>query len=266
LPLGLQLYTLGDAANKDIDGTLRKIRRIGYKTVELAGFHGHPPAVLRASADRAGLRFTSVHIAAKADDGSPGLDRDLAYLAADVHRLGASTVVMPGPILRSAGDGEITATLDDWKRTAAFLNEKGEVLRREGLLLGYHNHNLEFAPVAATTGFDVLVEETDPHLVTLEMDAGWVRAAGLDPIELLKRYPERFRLMHVKEIRASTRPNFEFLMDSTEVGRGIIDWRRVIPAAYAAGVREYFVEQEGPFETDRFTAIGDSFKFLDAMR
>ena len=132
-------------------------------------------------------------------------------------------------------------------------------------MLAYHNHNLEFAPVDGTTGFDILARETDPQRVIFEMDAGWVRAAGLDPVVLLNRYPGRFRLMHVKDISASTHVNFKLSMDSTEVGHGIIDWRRVIAAAYKAGVTQYFVEQEPPFKKDRFASIADSFAFLSSM-
>jgi sugar phosphate isomerase/epimerase len=265
LPIGLQLYTLGEIANSDLDGSLTKVARIGFKTIELAGFRTDQPTSIRAAADHAGLHITSVHLGSVAGDGYPGLGDDPGQLAASIHTLGATVVVLPGPLLRYSGDKPLPATLDDWKRTAAFLNERGGALRREGLLLGYHNHNPEFAPVEGTTGFEVIARETDRKLVTLEMDAGWVRAAGLDPVALLNRYAGRFRLMHVKDISASTHVNFEWSMESTEVGHGIIDWPRVIAAAYKAGVTQYFVEQEPPSMKDRFASIADSFAFLSSM-
>lgn len=265
LPIGLQLYTLGEIANSDLGGTLTKVARIGFKTIELAGFRTNQRTSIRAAADQAGIRVTSVHLGPEARDGYVGLSDDLGQLAASIHTLGATVVVLPGPLLRYSGGKPPTTTLDDWKRTAAFLNERGAGLRREGLLLAYHNHNPEFAPIEGTTGFDIIARETDPKLVIFEMDAGWVRAAGLDPVALLSRYHARFRLMHVKDISASTSVNFEWSMESTEVGHGIIDWPRVISAAYKAGVTQYFVEQEPPFKKDRFASIADSFNFLSSM-
>ncbi len=263
LPIGLQLYTVGDATTNDLDGTFSKVARIGFKTVELAGFYDREPSALRAAADRVGLRLTSIHIGT---GGSKlALDGDIAALAASVHALGATTVVLPIPLLRVEADKMVPPTVDDWNRTAAFLNEKGEALRREGLRLGYHNHNVEFAPISDTTGFDIIVRGTDPSLVTFEMDVGWVCTAGLDPVDLLGRYPGRFRLMHVKDIAPSTRKNFAFSIVATEVGRGIVDWRRIVPAARKAGVQQYFVEQDPPFDKDRFQSIADSFTFLSSM-
>ena len=276
LPIGLQLYTVGDFAGSDLDGTLKKIAGIGYKSIELAGFHGHTASEVRASADKAGLKLTSIHIGGQARGDAPSLSGDLARLAADVHTLGATDIVMPFFIIpermpTKGADEPFPAyikrilgqmTVDDWKRNAAFLNEKSVSLKREGLRLGYHNHNCEFAPVGNTTGFDIIASETDPNSVALEMDVGWVRAAGLDPLAVLKRYPKRFQLMHVKDVRASTQSNFVLTQDPTEVGRGIIDWKTLLPAAYAAGVRKFFVEQEPPFEKDKFAAIADSYKFL----
>ena len=265
LPIGLQLYTLGEIVNTDLDGALAKVARIGFKTIELARYRTDQAPAIRAAADRTALRITSVHLGVRGQDGYPGIGDDAGQLAASIHALGATMVVLPDPVLRYSGNKALLATLDDWKRTASFLNERGDALRREGLLLAYHNHNPEFAPVEGTTGFDVIARETDRKLVTFEMDAGWVRAAGLDPVALLNRYAGRFRLMHLKDVSASTRVNFELSMDSTEVGHGIIDWPRLIAAAYKAGVTQYFVEQEPPFRKDRFDSIADSFAFLSSM-
>jgi len=275
IPIGLQLYTLADTAKTDLNGTLKKVADVGYQAIELAGFHGHKPAEIRAAADRVGLKLTSIHIGGQGRGSDPSLSGDLARLAADVHAVGATDVVMPFFViperLQPKPDAESfhayierimgQLTVDDWKRNAAFLNEKNAVLKREGLRLGFHNHNCEFMPVGKTTGFDIIASETDPSVV-LEIDVGWVQAAGLDPVDVLKRYPKRFQLMHVKDVRASTRPNFVLSQDPTEVGRGIVDWKKLLPAAYAAGVRKFFVEQEPPFEKDRFAAIADSYKFL----
>jgi sugar phosphate isomerase/epimerase len=276
LPVGLQLYTVGDAIRKDLDGSLAKIAAIGYHVVEPASYHGYTPQQLREAADRHGLKCTSIHIGAQTSGGNPGLDGDLPRLAADLHLLGVTDVVMPmfttperfgGPKqgeAYAAYMGRVSAglTVDDWKRTAAFLNEKGAALRSEGLRLGYHNHNPEFAPLAGTTGLEILLAETSPEAVVFEMDVGWVAAAGVDPVALLRKHGKRFQLMHVKDVQASTKPNYVLQQDPTEVGSGRLDWQRLLPAAFEAGVRKFYVEQEPPFKMDRFDAIDKSRRFL----
>jgi len=275
LPVGIQLYTVSGEAARDLDGTFARLAAIGFRTIELAGYHGHTPATLRAAADKAGLRFTSIHMAATTQGRVTGLDGDPARTAAELRVLGIEDVVLPimafppnerpqvGEAIQ-AYIARITAAggTDLWKRTAAFLNERGAAVRREGLRLGYHNHNLEFAPVDGRTGFEILMTETDPGLVSFEMDAGWVAAAGLDPVALLRRYPHRFRQMHVKDILASTVRNFALKQDPTEVGSGIIPWQTLVPAAYAAGIRQFYVEQEPPFTGSRLDAVAKSFAYL----
>jgi sugar phosphate isomerase/epimerase len=166
--------------------------------------------------------------------------------------------------LRQAGP---QMTADDWKWNADFLNEKAAVLKKAGLATGYHNHNFEFAPLkdakgGATNGMEILLNGTDPSLVTFEMDVGWVTAAGQDPFALLKKHPGRFTLMHVKDVKASTKPNFVLQQDPTEVGGGMIDWPKLLPAAYAAGVRGFFYEQEAPFAHARLESAKISFDYL----
>ena len=156
--------------------------------------------------------------------------------------------------------GEMTA--DDWKMNADFLNQKGAVLKKAGIRTGYHNHNFEFAPVGSTTGMDILLKGTDPALVTFEMDIGWVAAAGLDPIALLAKHKGRFSLAHVKDIKADTKANFALAMDPTEIGAGKLDWKKLLPAAYAAGVRGFYVEQEPPFTRPRIEAAKLSYDYL----
>jgi sugar phosphate isomerase/epimerase len=279
LPIGLQLYTVGDAARKNIDDTLARVAKIGYRTVELAGYHGQSVQALRATANKHGLKFTSIHVGATGRPGEPGLDQDLPKLAADLHALGVTDVVMPMfPIPERLGGqkpGEnflayiqrVTAALtrDDWQRTADLLNDRGAKLRAEGLRLGYHNHNPEFAPVGNTTGMEVLLSGTTADQVSFELDVGWVAAAGVDPVALLKRHGRRFQLMHVKDIKPSTQPNFALQQDPTEVGSGKLPWPTLLPAAFNAGVRKFYVEQEPPFAGDRFEAIGKSLAFLKSF-
>ena len=276
LPIGVQLYSLGPELAADLDRQLAVLAAIGFKTVELAGFLGRTPKALRAAFDRAGLACPSAHIkfgAAAATGAEPGLTDDLGPLAEAMHVIGAGTVIMPFSIMPKPVPGQPATppqaafgmTADDWKHTADFLNAKGEALKAYGLKLGYHNHNPEFAPLGETFGLEILLRNTDPDRVLFEMDAGWVLAAGRDPVELLRAHPGRFRLMHVKDLKATTRPNFAVHMDPADVGQGVGDWAKILPAAYDAGVRGFFIEQEPPFARSRLESMKTGFDYLSQL-
>lgn len=269
LPVGIQLYSLGPDLAKELDAQLATVAKIGFKSVELAGYLGRTPAELRAAFDKAGLICPSAHIAPK---GPSGFSGDLSKHADEMHVIGVKSVMMPifyipdrlGADLRQAG---VQMTADDWKWNADFLNEKAAVLKKSGITAGYHNHNFEFAPLkdakgADTNGMEILLNGTDPSLVTFEMDAGWVTAAGHDPLALLKAHPGRFTQMHVKDVKATTNTNFELKQDPTEVGSGMIDWKKLLPAAYAAGVRGFYYEQEPPFAHARLESAKISYDYL----
>ncbi|WP_372786942.1 sugar phosphate isomerase/epimerase family protein [Phenylobacterium sp.] len=279
LPIGLQLYTLGDALKADLDGQLGQVARIGYRTVEMAGYLGRTPVELRAAFDKAGLACTSSHVQGKSTGPDPSF-ADLDRLIADAHVIGIKHIVMPMfsipahvDMAPKAGEdrravlarlaAQITA--DDWKATADFLNTKGRALKAAGLTTGYHNHNVEFAPSGGSTGLDILLANTDPALVQFEMDVGWVVAAGADPLALMKAHPGRFKMMHVKDVKATTKSNFAFQQDPAEVGSGIIDWKRLLAASYAAGVRDFFVEQEPPFAKPRMESVKINFDYLNTV-
>lgn len=263
-PVGIQLYSLGPDLAKELDAQLATVAKIGFKSVELAGYLGRTPAELRASFDKAGLVCPSAHISPKGPNGFSG---DLNKLADELHVIGVKSAIMPiqyipdrlGNDLRAAGP---QMTADDWKWNADFLNEKAAVLKKAGIVSGYHNHNFEFAPLGNTTGMDILLKGTDPNLVTFEMDVGWVTAAGHDPLALLKAHPGRFTQMHVKDVKATTKTNFELKQDPTEVGSGMIDWKKLLPAAYAAGIRGFYYEQEPPFAHPRLESAKISYDYL----
>jgi sugar phosphate isomerase/epimerase len=277
LPIGLQLYTLGDAPDKDLEGTLQAVAKIGYRTVEGVGYMNHTAAEFRAALDRAGLTCPSTHVPLQAGSGGgPSLADDVGALAADMHRLGVKYVVVPMlsvpqrlGLQRAGEDGSAywervskEMTAEDWRHVAAQLNEKGAALKREGLKLGYHNHNVELTRLGSKTPLDLLIENTDPGLVWFEMDAGWVAAGGLEPIPLLRAHPHRFRLMHIKDLKASTVFNAALRMDPANVGSGTLDWKAILPVAYEAGVRYYYVEQEPPFAEPRMQAARTDYDYL----
>ena len=279
LPIGLQLYTLGGDLRADVDGMLGQVAKIGYRSVELAGYLGKSPKELRASFDKAGLKATSSHVQAEGSGVEPTLAQ-IDRVIADSHVLGVEHIVLPSVPMPAHVDarpkpgeglGERFArvygqlTVDDWKAVADLLNAKGKALKAAGLTMGYHNHNAEFMPLGGTFPLEILLKNTDPKLVSFEMDVGWVMAAGKDPFALMKAHKGRFTQMHVKDIKATTKPNFAFQQDPTEVGSGIIPWVKLLPAAYAEGVRGFFVEQEPPFVRPRIEAAKLCFDYLDKV-
>lgn len=276
LPIGLQVYTLGNVT--DLDKTFAEIAAIGYRELELPNLYGKQPAEIAAAAKRAGLTIGSVHVPLASGTGLV-FGAEPAKLADMLGTLGAKWAVaplMPLPanmrplpgedfpkaIARSvAAEGETI-----WKKAAAQLNEKGAALRPLGIGVAYHNHNIEFAPIGNTTGWNILVGETDPRLVSFEVDLGWVTAGGNDPVAFLRRHRGRIKLLHVKDVAAGSPTNFTIAMNPTEVGSGTQPWARLLPAAYDAGVRHFYVEQEPPFAIPRIEAARRSYTYLAALK
>ncbi|WP_298199601.1 sugar phosphate isomerase/epimerase [Novosphingobium sp.] len=276
-PLGVQLYALGDAPRTDLPGTLRRLAAMGYRDFELPGFYGRPAKDLRADADAVGVRFGSIHLSMpeRTPPGSPSLMSSPQELADTLGALGVTQAVLPMPLLperltfppggdpRAAFVAAVEAGgLDMWKRLAALLNERAAALKPFGISLGYHNHNMEFRPQDGTTGWDVLLGELDPRLVFIELDLGWAAAGGRNVIAELRRLKGRVRMVHVKDIKASTPTNYALQQDPAEVGLGRLNWRAILPACVAAGVEHYYVEQEPPFTRDRFASMQISADFL----
>jgi sugar phosphate isomerase/epimerase len=280
LPVGIQVYSLGDLPRTDLDGTMKQVAAAGYRTLELAGYLGKTPAQLRASFDAAGLACPSAHVGMRAGTAEePGLFGDMGKLAADMHVLGVKTVIAPSfnpptdivipgndPGARGMARIAKAMTADHWKRLGAQLTEIGGKLKAQGLAFGYHNHNVEFVPVANSTGHDLMLASTDPRLVSFELDIGWAAAAGKDPAAVFAKNPGRYRAAHMKDVKPSTVPNYELKMDPTEVGSGKLNWAQILPAAYKAGVRNFFVEQEPPFEFPRLVSAQKCYAYLSTLK
>ena len=281
LPIGLQVYTLGDEAGKDIDATFAAVAGMGYREIELPGLLGHEPTALAAAAKRADLQISSIHLPVMPMGGPAGLSlaSDPASLADALGALGAQWAVAPILLLPAdfrpqAGESiadsisrSVAAAGEDiWKKTAALLNEKAHVLKPLGIKVGYHNHNLEFAPIGTTNGWDILWQETQADLVHFEVDIGWVATAGHDPVDFLRGTQGRVKLMHVKDVAADNPSGFGITMSPAEVGSGKLDWARILPEAWRSGVRHFFVEQEPPFRIERMEAARLSHAYLAALQ
>src|SRR5688572_7390537 len=196
-PIGLQLYTVRDQASKDLLGTLKQLQTIGYREVETAGFYGKSGKEMRKLLADHGMTAPSAH------SSMGDIQKDMQKLVDGAAEVGAKYFVcafpaLPGNKPPSAAIAK-EITLDDWKWNAEQLNKLGEVAKKAGLQAGYHNHNMEFRTFNGVTAFDHLLKLTDPKLVTIELDLGWVVTAGLDPAKYIKQHADRISLLHVKD-------------------------------------------------------------------
>jgi sugar phosphate isomerase/epimerase len=241
VPIGLQLYSVRELLPKDFDGTLAKVRAAGYTEVEAAGYYNRTAAEFRHAMDQAGLRCVSTHHPLNAL--KPQLDALIEY----GHRLGLDYIVCPSPARRDPSlQGPLT--LDDWRWTADEFNHIGEKVKAAGMGFGYHNHKPEFGSEGGVVFYDELLRLTDPKLVCFEMDCGWVAAAGRNSLDYLSKTPERFPLLHVKDMVKGANGEYH----STVMGRGVMDYRPILRAA--TGLKHYFVEQE-EFDMDTMEAL-----------
>ena len=232
LLLGLQPYTVRNDLQADFLGTLKKIMAMGYQEIELSGglgygdFYGHKPRDLKSLLDKLGLKTSSCHYRAPANDS------DWQNNIEASHALGVKFMVCstppPGP-----------RSTEFWKTTAALFNRIGELCRTAGIQFTYHNHNSEFRVFDGVPGYDLLLRESDLDLVKMEMDCFWVTFAGRDPVDYFHRYPGRFPLLHIKDLKPGYPPTTgEFEGNPfTEVGKGVIDWTRIFAAAPTGGVQ-----------------------------
>src|SRR5882724_10343329 len=222
---GLQLYTVRDLLSADMEGTLKSVADIGYREVELAGLAGATAHAMQASLKRYKLDAPSIHAS------YDRLRLDFESVLEEARTLGAGFLVCPSV---DAGERE---TADDWKRVCQTLNRMGRVVRNHGLVLAYHNHDFEFVPFDdGTTPFHLMMTETDPRDVKLELDVYWVAKAGLDLVQYLTSGQDRILLVHLKDLAADG--------STAELGRGVLDTEQIIRAALLAGVKHLFVEQD----------------------
>lgn len=281
-PIGLQLYTVGKEMDADPFGTLKRVAAIGYQTVELSPMAKVPLPDLKKGLDDVGLKNPAGHYLL------PDLMTKLEHNIDAAKQLGQEYMVVtvpwvadPSRLKSNAGSDPAAAfiavlqslTLDDWKWNAEQFNKVGEQVKKAGIQLGYHNHNFEFKSYGSTTGYDEFIRLTDPEVVKLELDCGWMTVAGYDPIAYLTRYPDRYRLLHIKDFRKGFTPTTT-LMDRgphapvpTELGRGAIDYRNILATASKGQIRALFVEQEPPFtEMPALDAIKVDYDYLKNLQ
>jgi sugar phosphate isomerase/epimerase len=262
--VGLQLYTVRGELKKDFDGTIAKVAATGYKEVEFAeDYGGHSPTDVRALLEKNGLTSPSAHIRYDFIENKWPETLDAA------HAIGNRYLVCPWI-------DEKQRTADGYKRASELFNKAGEASQKAGIQFCYHNHSFEFVPSDATGGkllYDLLLEQTDPRLVKMEMDLGWISVAGKDPVSYFEKYPGRFPLVHVKDYvndpnstssYAGATGSVEFKGRLADVGKGIVDWKRIFAQSEIGGIKHYFVENDDaktPFED-----IKISYDYLSSLR
>jgi sugar phosphate isomerase/epimerase len=251
-PLGAQLYTVRNEAERDLPAVLEAIHKIGYEEVETYwNIYTHPAAKLRRMIADHGLRVPSGHF------DYAGLESKIEYAKI----LGVDYMVCP--MLPQ----NMWYTLDGFKRAADQLNIWGEKVRQAGMLLGFHNHNYEFRRFGDTTGFETMTKIADPKLVCLEMDCYWMVEAGEDPPRMFERYGNRIQLLHLKD----RKPGFPTsqVKDAaaehfTEVGSGTINWKPILAAAEKNGVKHFYVERDSG-ELPPIESLRISFQYLQQL-
>lgn len=239
-PIGLQLYTVRQAMQRDFEGTLAHVARIGYTEVEFAGYFDHTPQQVRDILRRHHLRSPSAHFDATSIGSGWQAVLDTAK------SIGHEYVTIAWT------PEEMRRTLDGWRRIADLYNGAARQARAAGLGFAYHNHSYEFEPMEGKLPYDVLVEATDPDLVKLEIDLFWMTRGGQDPLAYFARFPGRVPMVHVKDMTTDHR--------MVDVGAGSIDWRRIFAQREQAGIKHYLVEHDEP--ADPFVSITNSFRYL----
>ena len=238
--VGIQLYTVRSKLPSDMGGTLEQLAKIGYKEVEFAGYYNHPAAEVRDMLRTNGLTAPSVHV------GIEAIETDAAKTFADARTIGHEFITVASP----PRGPKVTA--DDWKQMAARFNAAGKACKSAGFRFAFHNHNDIVRRTGDVLPIDILMHETDPALVSYEMDIYWAVNGGADPLQLLAAYPGRFSMFHAKD---SMGPPDHKMAD---VGAGVIDFKTIF--ARAKGIEHYFVEHDSP--PDPMASAAASYKYL----
>lgn len=237
----LQLYTVRQGLEKDVLGTLKAVKAAGYDCVELAGTCELKVTDFRRLLRSAALRPIGVHISYL--DALEDTENVIAMAKAfDVRYVTVGSVNL-----------ETTHTLEEWAACGRALDGAGRQLRDAGLRLLYHNHAQEFNLVDGRKPIEVMLEAADPENLGVQLDVFWIQYAGYDPVGALEHFSGRCPVVHVKDMRDARSKAF------AEMGRGILNWKAIMPAADAAGVRWFVVEQDicgrDPIESIKISAL-----------
>jgi sugar phosphate isomerase/epimerase len=241
--IGVQLYTVRKEMLADNIGTLKKIASLGYKEIESAGsekgnYYVFKPSEMKKIIKDLGMNLRSGHV---------HFDDKWQKTIDDAAEAGQEYVIVSS--MPTKGQ-----TVDNYKSVAESFNKAGEACKKSNLYFGYHNHDVEFEKENGKILYDVLVENTNPGFVNLEMDLGWVIVTGNNPLDYFAKYPNRFPLWHLKDMDLVKKHSVEF-------GKGGLDIEKMLQSSKIAGMKYFFVEQE-EYSGTAFESLEYNYNYL----
>lgn len=246
--IGLQLYSIKELTEKDFFGSLEKVAKIGYQGVEFAGFFDTPASELKKVLDDLGIVPCGSHT------GINALEEELNRVIDYNLEIGNQYVICPGL------PEHMRNSYDAYMRLADKFNDIGRKCKEQGIQFAYHNHDFEFEKYNGEYGLDILLSNTDPDLVHMELDTFWVEYAGLKSVDFMRKYPKQHSsLIHIKDMKSLDEKI------STEVGNGIMDFVEILNLAKELGTKWYIVEQE-EFEISQLESIEKSLNYLKGIK
>lgn len=261
--IGLQLYSVKDIIEDDLEGTLQQLADMGYTEIEsYPGNKGHyfgmEPKAFSKMLNDMGLKLVSSHFGSGTKDGKADSWRQATMQARFDELVGKAAETGQQYLTCSWMDESLRKTPDDLKGTADLFNKTGETCQKAGLTFAYHNHAFEFEKVGDSMIFDFMLENTDPELVKWELDMYWVVAGGQDPVAYLQKYPDRFPLGHVKDMDKQDKTK------NAVIGTGSIDYANILKVAEDAGMKHFLVEQE-TFTKSPIEAMKENYEYLSNL-
>lgn len=241
--VGVQLYSVRKEMTADATGTLKKLGQIGYQEIESAqsekgNYYGLAPKEIKKILKDQGMNLRSGHT---------HIDKNWQKSIDEAAEAGQEYIICS--VLPSPGQ-----TVENYLKSAELFNQAGEQCKKSGILFGYHNHASEFDTGEGKALYDVLLDNTHPELVHMEMDLGWVIAAGKDPLAYFAKYPGRFPLWHLKDMSMAEKKSVEF-------GKGTVDIIGLMKQAKQAGMKYYFIEQE-EYAVTAFDSLDYDYNWL----
>lgn len=247
---GLQLWTIKEDMYKDPRGVLEKVAAMGYKQIEsfegdMGIFWGMKNTEFKKLMDDLGMTIISSHC---------DINKDFERKAAEAAEIGMKYLIdaWVGP----------QKNIDEFKKAADMFNQRGEICKKAGIRFGYHNHDYPFKPVDGQKPMDVMIQNTDASMVDFEMDIYWVVVAGEDPVKWFEKYPGRFKLCHVKDREKDQATGKS---ESCILGKGDIDFKKILKEGARKGLQYYIVEQEYFAGTTRLEAAAADAAYMKKL-
>ena len=254
-PLAIQLYTIRDAIAENLEKSLERLAELGFKQLEIYGYNGEffgkSRTEFQSILKNVGLEVVSSHhTTGIIHNEKRTLLNDWEKSVEDLHFIGSKYMVCSYLF-------EEERTLENYKKLPELLNKSGEITNQSGIDFAYHNHDFEFEKMnSKQTVYDFILENTDSDLVKMELDLYWISKAGFNPLDYFEKYPKRFPLWHVKDMKAGTK-------DFAEIGNGTIDFKTIFEAKEKAGLKYWFLEQDSS-DKDIFESIRISKNYIDS--